>query len=454
MFQPNEDDCKTKLTELDTDCLLLILERLHFHELINVAEINEEFAVLAVNVFRRIYSRSQLVIRVKLPFPNNADDFWKAIGIKTNDESIKKWNEDIRIIDENPLETDQIDLIDSKQVLNAFKHFGHLIRRLKFISFSSMENLQGKLIGRLINKYSSQSLTDIECEGSNVLELIRKPLINVENATFKHLNRNLNKAIRFVELFPSVRRLELDSLTDYSISYFDYHIPNLKHLAMKRYEFEYRRVPLPEIFMTNPQMRSLTLHGAYLEFLQKVNKFVPRLEILELSDFKPKAEGNIRFRNVNSLTLRDGSTTSPANLHFPRLQNLHIFNLKRNAYINDYITFLNAHSHLRQLYLEFNEPHDLVFQRLTANLTDLAEMTIGNVHEPQELQTNLVVDFLRGHDQMMRFNAINFGDNWNLELQNRLMNEWDITFGERSISCERKTNDQYQIRNNQHHLQR
>ena len=48
------------------------------------------------------------------------------------------------------------------QLLSTFKHFGHEIKRLKSKNYPWTSSLQKELIGKLVSKFSSESLVDFE----------------------------------------------------------------------------------------------------------------------------------------------------------------------------------------------------------------------------------------------------------------------------------------------------
>lgn len=430
---------------MDEDCLFVIFENLHFLDLLNVAEISDESSRAAAFVFRHKYSSYQLVIRDKLKILNSHDEISKATGVNVDRNAILEWNKYIGKDQKDPLKPDQMELVNSKQVLNTFQYFGRFIRRLKYDVTSRFQHLQVRLFSRLINEYSTESLTDIECSSSQVWQQIEKPLINVENATFAYFYRISDSKSGFTELLPSVRHLKLDRIAfdNDSISYFEHHMPHLEHLSIKQYQFEYERNPLTDVIVKNPQIRSFSMLEGNNNFLRQVNAILPRLEVLECKLQSYSISRSIRFANVTTLIMLDRDEITPRNLYFPSLQILRVTRLPK--WMRGYIDFINQHRHLRQLYLGADQMHDTQFQQLTENLNDLVELTIGfdkplKAHESQELQTNIVADFLRDHDQMLRFNVINSAHNWNLELKNRLINEWNTKIDDNSISCERNIN--------------
>lgn len=212
-FQSNEVKNKMKFIDLNVDCLLLILERLDFAELLNVAEINDEFSTLAADVFRRQYSQFQIVIREVFPLPDNSTELLNVAGMEIDMETIDRVNKDLwRHVKEPPIvskfeNSNQIELKTGDQILNTFKHFGHAIKRFRSNVCLGNGRCQTELIGRLINKYGVESLTDLFIVkiAETFLKHIEKPLINVNSLSFQGNDNSVDcRNIRLKELFPAV----------------------------------------------------------------------------------------------------------------------------------------------------------------------------------------------------------------------------------------------------------
>lgn len=132
------------------------------------------------------------------------------------------------------------------------------------------------------------------------MKQIRKPLINLKKLTFGHFTWNSNSSIlRPNELFPSVQNLTLFDFNDDSFSYFGQHLPNLQHVYLTRSDYKNSSFPFPEMFIKNPQIQTIELHGFDPEFVIKVSIHEPKLKEVELRDF-PTSNEHIRFENVTT----------------------------------------------------------------------------------------------------------------------------------------------------------
>lgn len=244
---------------MNADCMFSIFEHLKFVDLLNFSQINDKLSTVAsAAIFRHKYSHFQIVFRYNFPIPNNLNKLLNGIEMKIDTEAMGQANKRVlHLPGEAPIETEtQIELGDYDRILNTFKHFGHVIKRIKSKMFAVYQPVQAELIGKLITKYSSEALLEIEVEffAENLLRHITKPLINVENLTFERNDLCPNRGdIRLAELFPAVRRLNLDSFTLDDLDYFNFHMSNLQHLGMHG-SILYDRFSCMEIITKNPQI--------------------------------------------------------------------------------------------------------------------------------------------------------------------------------------------------------
>lgn len=373
-------------TDLDADCISLILDRLDLKDLLNVVHINQQFSEHAMAAFRYKYSNTQMLIR------------------------------------------------DGDEISNTFKHFGHLIRKLKVETYFRTEPLKLELIGKLVSNYSSESLLDIDIErnAEKLLEHITK-LIRVRSVTLQKslLHSQSQNILRPNELFPALRRLSMHCMEGDSLAYFDCYMPHLEYVSVT--EYRNNNSLLLEIIAKNPQIRSIYLWGVDHAFVQRVNTLLPQLETLTLSSYIIETTNNIEFNNVTTFFLKYRTTSD--NLRFPRLKTLHVECY--SDYYGKYHDFLNEHKHLSHLYLSNYDPSESL-QQLTANLSNLEELTI----EPRRLSTmrsNVILEFLSGHDNVMQLNVINFPMSWDADLKEQLKPEWNERTNGNVIHFNRKT---------------
>ena len=89
--------------------------------------------------------------------------------------------------------------------------------------------------------------------------------------------------------------------------------------------------------------------------------------------------------------------------------------------------------------------HDSQFQRLTANLTDLVELTLEGVtykYEIQNLSCGAIVEFLRSNYKVKQLNVIRYNSRWLVDLKEHLKHGWNMRVIEDGLSFERVSNNQ------------
>lgn len=428
------------------DCAFIILEHLDFDDLLAVAQISDEISTVAASVFRLKYSHFQIDVRYDFEFPEKPSKLLNVAGMKIDSKTIARV---LRRFGISPKKTKTnwhnftmdptIYLNDFHSIFNAFQNFGHLIRKLKFSS-ALKQDTKAEFMGNLISEFISDSLVEFVFEHSNdnLLSYITKPLANVETVRLEMVDLKVfPNSLPLNELFPAMRSLELDSLQ--RVDSLNCHMPNLEHVSIKDI---YVVIPLENIIMNNPQIKSVHLYNNRPQLIQMIGTNLPQLETLSLFYFFLSNE-NIRLENVTKLffDLRFGSLKG---MHFPRLQILHI------GYSNDRFDechqFLNEHNHLQHLFLKHQNLRDSRFQQLTTNLTNLTEMTleIGMdefIHTGETLSADAIVEFVRSHDKVNHLNLINSDDQCIAEIKEALKHGWDSKTIQRGVSFERKTNN-------------
>lgn len=61
-------DEKMKLEDINTDCQLLILEKLDLPSLVKMAELNKKYSILAADVFKRKFGKLILNLKLSVDF--------------------------------------------------------------------------------------------------------------------------------------------------------------------------------------------------------------------------------------------------------------------------------------------------------------------------------------------------------------------------------------------------
>lgn len=455
--------------------MYLIFEKLDLDTLLKVASLKFKYSSLVSPVYRKKFSHLTFV------FGNNNELTHRAIGAapmefsnvtdKTlDDAAIDRLNRQLSqyIVYRSKVTETEIVPGNYGFLLYVYKYFGHFIKKIKVRCWAYAVHLE--LIARLISAYNARSLVDIEFDfgADRILEQLTTPLFNVESVTFRGYRRDLNyqakemslnvRNINLNEMFPSLRRLHLESMNETDYDIFDYNIPNLQHVSLiKTYEdrFEHRHIRLPEVILKNPQIKSIELKYANDPFVRNINSRLPQLETLTLSYLMVDLAFHLEFANVTSFrAIRTTDQTRtlpyhayglgnlPHNLHFPKLQRLYIDYAPQRS--EQWITFLENHNNVKELHLkgliEYQE-----FQDLTANLALLEKVSLEYEFchpQMQILESDSIVHFLTARHNMKQFNVINCPKQC-IELQSKLQPQyWNAITIDGGMSFQRRKNIQ------------
>lgn len=264
------------------------------------------------------------------------------------------------------------------------------------------------------------------------------PLLDYETVlmTFKHFGREIKRLKTRINSRSGGKSPFKKSLMGFLISrYISESLVDMEFVY--RADDLLKHITRPLINVENVVFREY-MYDVTVDFVQRVQTLLPRMKRLELLNFE-QTNGRSQFGNVTTLVIRDGSETSSVNLQFPQLQILHMDYV--NERFADYLTFLNEHSHLRELHVTGLYMDGSQFQQLTENLNDLVEVTLEYKYPSfgiQKLSPTAIAEFLRSHDKVKQLNAINFSNASINELQNRLKHKWNRKVNVNDVYFERK----------------
>lgn len=377
---PSDDLQRTRFTDMNEDCMLMVFYELCFGDLLNTAQINSQFSQMAAYVFKRKYSMHRISM---------CDNFGMT---KTGPTHIER--------------SAEIFLDDYETVVNTFKYFGASILRVDLI-YSSFRHYRTDLIGELIANYSSESLREVKMSycTANTLEFISKPLVNVNIVQFADDFHGFgNESLVISDLFPSVEFLYLDghfTTTDY----FNTSMPQLRHLLIRvaistQYNAFNSYGKFESLIAKNKQIRSIALCNTPSAYIRMVNSLLPNLENITLWHFQLKKP--VRFENVTTFKVH-ASDSSPRKLQFPKLQNIYI--MFKPSLLDEWQFFLNEHKQLTKFHWKnVDDMDDAVFHQLTHVLTNLIEMAVQLTSGM--ISAGYIKEFLDTHRKLMEFHLI------------------------------------------------
>lgn len=433
--------CKKRTTkvsepfkDLNSDCKLLILEQLNFADLLSMVQVNQELAHLAIGVFRQKYSDKQFIIENYLPkesfgggnkiglgnFGKLGSGFipkmlGKLAHLKEEDDE----EEEIEEEKDEPTHfeySDRIEISNFEMSLKTLKYFGKRIQKLQLL-IADTEFSQSKQIMQYVNRFCSESLVEIEFDvwRGQTLHHITNSFRNVEHVSFHGSIPQMALALNVT--FPALQKLTFKSARGHT-GYINSYFPYLEHISLSANILS----SIDEFLAINSHIQSVYLAESPPNFLEKLNLLLPNLKNLTFAQLNIH-DGQIRFENVQTLTLED-SYSSPQNLLCPNLREL-VVNLRTERYDN-WIHFLKNHPFLTKLYLNSFDTTKEQFQTITADLPNLVEMSISSWNSVG-IDANTIVEFLENHSELKRFHMDLFVGKDEEILRRKIDPQWTIT---------------------------
>lgn len=425
----NANTNKTSWSSLNIDVQLLILEKLDFVDLLSACQTNKHLYELAVNVFTRKFSKNTIEIKDGPAWHPSDDSDEDTNHFILNIMDILAHFDPFQTEDEfetPPLVTTSNKLVqiqDFELTLLALKYFGRFIEKLK-IDYSFMNEFQLNRINGMINEYCSESLIEIHlsnCEGY-VLEVFTAPFKKIESVSLGMEMKTVGKSLD--QIFPNLKSLSLSLITILDESLIDCHLPYLEHLYFRvEHNFRDTTESYVEILIrNNPQIRSIVLYNVSSRFLAIVNQLLSNLEHLTLWAFAMNGD-DIHFENVKTFVMKNALYSSPVNITFSNLEELHMsyYDNRFDAWLD----FITKHPNLKRLHIEESVATDIHerFGTLTDNLHSLDEISIvcqGSMSV--EAVTKLIGD----HENLMKLDLATLTDDVKETLRKELGSRWNI----------------------------
>lgn len=255
------------MKKLDDSRLQLIFDKLSVSDLIYLGQINQDFWNLVVDELKQRFSKK----RIRFCELSSARD----------DESVIESEEEIIIK-------------DAQNATFILEQFGTSIRNLS-ITTSKITH-ESEVIFKLVEEQCSDSLVQFELFDLmlNFFENITKPFRNVKIVSLHGIVVELgNDQLNFGDIFPAMRRLELNNVKVNDRSKFALNFPNLKHLSV------IDDINSVEIIRKNPQIRSTFLQFVNGELVKFVADHLPELEVLTLYNYRQQNDQTYDFHFGN-----------------------------------------------------------------------------------------------------------------------------------------------------------
>lgn len=312
-FQPSHlHENQLKLTDLNEDVQLLILDELDFSSLISLAETSKAYSFLVADMFKRKYLKSKALVIFNPFYPDGG-----TVDTPFNDTNVQ-------------ITTEKIIVDHFGAVLKILQLLGHLITKLSFHCHFVWNDLSLVVseIGRYINKYCANSLIefDIVNYGGTFLQKMSTPFKQVESVSIAgKFNTFDSETLAFEKLFPSMRKLSLKSLDIRDGTIIDREFPNLDSLfvCMSYLGNDFRQDHIESLLIKNQQIRILSIDSGSRSILKFVGNHLPNIFTLSIEnyfDYTLLDLSPIVFKNVKNFTVIAGNRRSvPDNIYFPNL---------------------------------------------------------------------------------------------------------------------------------------
>lgn len=404
-----------EFNDLNTDCKLLILDELNLSGLISIADINQEFHLLAVGIYRRKFARKAIYIGKPTEYLSNLQ--W---SIKELDNAIE---------------------INSQHTsIKLLEYFGHLISKLS-IYHDDRTSSNTEMIVALASR-NCIKLTTFEVDINYICTLfdhVEKPFANVENVTIKCGICNLaSKTLTLNEIFPSMRHMSLNVIRLRDPKSIELNYQNLTQLSISYIFYQQNYVlNVEKMLRLNPQISSLKLFDSMFKFLKFASENLPNLAHLDIGHIQRSVgDGDIHFGNVLSLTLRSGIGNFAQVATFDRL---HEITIDYARHLPEWTDLMKGHSTVQKLIVLDGNLSDTDILLLEENLPNLVEASFAL---PPATTEQLVLHILRGFPKLKRFELTFYGNqkltNESVNaITNQIENEWNITITYYAIFIEK-----------------
>lgn len=263
------DENKPALSDINYDCMLMILEKLDLISLLSVASVNKAYSSDAATVFRNKFSNLRFLIET----PRSNDDPFQA-------------------------DFQQIRIHDDEVAVLLLKRFGSEILNLE-INYRSVDKTHEveKFVG-LVNQYCP-NLIDFTVFSRSLLTFkeVKKPFTNVVASKLVAGNiRIQSDQFTLTKMFPNLHKIILfvNGKMDDQVTSLQF--PHLESLEL------IGEVDV-EMINSNRQIRSLVLNSVKSSYIKYLSENMPNLESLNVKAIFVDYAGDIHFRNIKSFRM-------------------------------------------------------------------------------------------------------------------------------------------------------
>lgn len=351
--------CDWSLDLLDEYSLLNILDAMDFEQLFEVADCGERIR----RVILDHYARPKYKIDSRTVFVGTFRADRNRMEFKGN----------------------SIYLRDYVTALRFIRIFGPMISKLSLTR--ALEPYQCQWIGDYLNEYSTESLTHLKLAiiSDKMIHNWHKPFTKAIDVHLSVGGRVHGNACQLNHFFPNVRRLQIKWNATTTATCLR---QNFRQLQTLKYMDNTNAVDnINELLAANDRLVSFHMENECdLGFLTLLNRTVPHLDELAISNFRPDfferaaaPAADVRFMRLKKLRIEliNGEANRKIE-HFPfRFERLEDLELVQQNIPGEWTDFIVGHAqHLRKLRVAVDAWTLENWQRISERLHQLTELTV------------------------------------------------------------------------------
>lgn len=401
------DSSVSKLQALDDPILLKRITKLSFDDLLTIAELDPRF--------QRLIQKHFIIGRYHLD--------QQPISIFLG------WN--IFLTSDSQLANDY------NHTLRVLRTFGGVFKQIS-VHFVAYKYTETVAIFEHINTYCPNAKQEIVLYNvaDNLLMGLQQSFAKANSVIIKGIESSIN----LNDVFPRMKRLELNLYKQLDFHFFDDYFIRLKHLELNMLHGHDSNLDLNQFFQWNRRLESLSLRNVgNFELFRYVNEVSDCLEELTIENrmanlIDTTNEGNIRFAKVTTFELalvEDDDDDEQVigrvpSIEFECLESMKLSNFEV-APVEDMIEFILQNNALNRLVIEDGELTMKQLMRLVQGLPALKEL---NVEVSREMIGNDLIAFLayieRSHVNKMTISIDRYGVDKNIVLD-IFLPKWSFT---------------------------
>lgn len=410
---------KTKLTDVNDDCLEKVFSHLSFDDLLNIAHTNKKLKTAADMVFARKFGKKR---------------FYFKIDTSHRNEILRTQYDDIWIN-------------DLKTSLQLLRCYGHLISDLSIAYDEKFRTAPIKVL-HYTNIYGSETLKSIGFFNlfNYVFETsMKRPFLKIKKVFFSWCVLGKKISI-FNKWFPAMQCLSLcyGRLTDPSS--IETNFPQLEQLYIPN-EFKGNNFSSENVmaaFRSNPQLRQTSLDGLhFLKHLQGVSQYLPALKHLTINNYSKVSFSPANFKSVKSLNIYfiynpDDQVLLPRiNLSFDQLEEVEM-HLEEYEIIDEAFEFFKKHQSITKLTLYSCADTVIINKDRLMRIGTILPL-LNEFNFMGELSADDVIHFLEEFKLVNQFCFfISDSDEFD-HLKLKLGDEWETSIRNSRVKLERRT---------------